>query len=58
MNTTDINKIFEGEKQPAHRAYDVRVTLNRSGSGRFIIRFGFLNDAVKAFDNKPYMHAS
>ena len=58
MNTTDINKIFEGEKQPAHRAYDVRVTLNRSGSGRFRIRFGFLNDAVKAFDNKPYMQAS
>lgn len=60
MNYTEVNKIFEihTDKTLHRREYDVRVTLNRSGSGRFVIRFGFLNDAVKVFDKKPYVQVS
>lgn len=40
------------------RTYDVRVTLNKAGdSRRMVIRFGFINDALKAF-SKDYIEAS
>ena len=57
----NINDIFDNRqaKRPANpRVYDVRITLNKSGRGRFAIRFGFINDAVKAFGNKQYIQIS
>lgn len=40
------------------RIYDVRITLNKSGKVGFVIRFGFLNAAVKAFEGKNYIQVS
>lgn len=57
----DFNELFYNKQSrtPGNkRTYDVRVTLNKSGNGRFSIRFGFLNDAVKAFKGKNYVQVS
>lgn len=57
----NINEIFDNRQSRRvanPRTYDVRITLNKSGSGRFAIRFGFLNEAVKAFGGKTYIQAS
>lgn len=57
----NINELFDN-RQGKHisnpRLYDVRITLNKAGGDRFAIRFGFLNDAVKAFKGKPYAQVS
>ena len=49
-------------KNPTHSAprnYDVRITLNKSGKTRLMaIRFGFINDAAKAFENAQYIETS
>ena len=56
----NINEIFDNRKARTSnpRNYDVRITLNKSGSDRFVIRFGFLNNAVKAFGGAKYAQAS
>lgn len=56
----NINEIFDNRKARTsnQRNYDVRITLNKSGSDRFVIRFGFLNNAVKAFGCAKYAQAS
>ncbi len=56
----NINDIFDNRqsKRIIKRNYDVRITLNKNGSGRFAIRFGFLNEAVKAFSGKTYIQVS
>ncbi len=57
----NINELFDnrqGKKISNPRLYDVRITLNKSGGDRFAIRFGFLNDAVKAFKGKTYAQVS
>lgn len=57
----NINEIFDNRqsRKPANtRTYDVRITLNKSGFGRFVIRFGFLNDAVNDFSGNTYIQVS
>ena len=57
----NINELFDN-RQGKHignpRLYDVRITLNKAGGDRFAIRFGFLNNAVKAFKDKTYAQVS
>ena len=41
------------------RNWDVRITLNKCGrDNQMVVRFGFLNQAVKTFGNKPYIEMS
>lgn len=60
----NINDIFDNRQSRTSnpRNYDVRITLNKSGTykraDRFVIRFGFLNEAVKAFFGKDYIQVS
>lgn len=57
----NIENLFENKTVQAYkvkRNYDVRITLNKSGDGRFMIRFGFLNDAAKAFKGGKYVQIS
>lgn len=57
----NINEIFDNRQSKRiinPRVYDVRITLNKNGSDRFAIRFGFLNEAVKAFAGKNYIQVS
>lgn len=57
----NINEIFDNRQSKNvsnPRLYDVRITLNKSGGDRFAIRFGFLNNAVKAFEGKSYAQVS
>lgn len=57
----DINELFDNrqvKKASNPRLYDVRITLNKCGGDRFAIRFGFLNNAVKAFKGKSYVQVS
>ena len=58
--TVNINEIFDNRQtQVSHkRTYDVRVTLNKSGSKGFVIRFGFINKAAEAFNGKTYIQMS
>ena len=65
MNTNEANGNFDNREVgpgtgPANpRTYDVRITLNKSSkSNGFVVRFGFLNEAVKAFNGKTYIQAS
>lgn len=57
----DMNKAFptpEKKTAKTHRTYDVRITLNKSGHERSVIRFGFINSAAEAFGTKPFIEAS
>ena len=48
------------ERKAVHikRTWDVRITLNKCGKGnKMVVRFGFLNKAVKAF-KKNYIEMS
>lgn len=58
MNINDIFDNRQSKRIINPRTYDVRITLNKSGSGRFAIRFGFLNEAVKAFGGAAYIQVS
>ena len=44
--------------KPANRNYDVRVTLNKSGGNRHVIRFGFLNQGARVFAKSKYIEVS
>ena len=59
----NINEIFDNRKSGSRttanpRTYDVRITLNKSGSKGFVVRFGFLNESIKAFIGKSYIQVS
>ena len=65
MGKLDMNQAFPfSRKKPKRepvRTYDVRITENKGGrekSGNGKIRFGFLNNAAKAFGMKLYIEAS
>lgn len=61
MNNFNIKDIFDDRhgKAPSNsRTYDVRITLNKNGGERFAIRFGFLNNAIKALNGKAYAQVS
>lgn len=62
MGKMDVNKMFEGpERRQAirgHRTYDVKITLNKCGSGRQVVRFGFINGAAQELGKKPFVEAS
>ena len=50
----DVKKV----RKESHRTYDVRITLNRAGGNRQVIRFGFINNAAKEFSKHPFIEAS
>ena len=63
MEKTQVNNLFENKAKnksyESKRTYDVRITLNKSGKGDgFSIRFGFLNNAAKAFGESQYIQIS
>lgn len=61
--TVDINKLFplpqsRNNKGERVRTYDVKITLNKSGHGRQVIRFGFLNNAAAKANGYQFVEAS
>lgn len=59
--TLDLQKAFpipERKHTNGHRTYDVRITLNKSGRAKQVVRFGFINDAAKTFGQHPFIEAS
>ena len=58
----NLDELFRGpDKTPPvarHRTYDVRVTLNRAGRSKQVIRFGFINRAAEEFGKHPFIEAS
>lgn len=62
MAKLDIGQAFplpqKKQTVKAVRTYDVRITLNKSGHGKPVIRFGFINNAAKTFGAKPFIEAS
>jgi len=62
MSKYDLSKLFPPpmarNHKPTHRTYDVRITLNKSGHGKPVVRFGFLNEAAKIFGENPFIEAS
>lgn len=62
MSKLDMDMAFplppKKEASKSVRTYDVRITLNKSGRGRQVIRFGFINNASKTFGAKPFIEAS
>lgn len=61
MAKLDLDKAFHVPEQKTvtgHRTYDVRITLNKAGSGRQVIRFGFINNAASVFGKHTFIEAS
>ena len=61
MSKLDLGKAFHvNDKKPIkwHRTYDVRITLNKAGSGRQVIRIGFINNAASVFGKHAFIEAS
>jgi len=62
MEKMNIDDMFRGPKRKRsirrHRTYDVKITLNKSGSGRQVVRFGFINGAAQELGKKPFVEAS
>lgn len=58
MNINDLFDNRQVKRISSPRLYDVRITLNKCGGDRFAIRFGFLNEAVRAFKGKSYAQVS
>ena len=62
MEKMNIDEMFSGpeRRQPirGHRTYDVKITLNKSGSGRQVVRFGFINGAAQELGKKPFVEVS
>ena len=62
MGKMNVDDLFDGQDRgprgKAHRTYDVRITLNKSGSGRQVVRFGFINNGAQEFGKKPFIEAS
>lgn len=60
MKLEDLTWMPERTKK-AHavvRKYDVRITLNKSGDNRQVIRFGFLNKGAEVFEKYKYIEVS
>ncbi len=62
MAKLDMDQAFplppKKQATKAVRTYDVRITLNKSGRGRQVVRFGFINNAAKTFGTRPFIEAS
>ena len=61
MSKLDFGKAFpepEHKHTSGHRTYDVRITLNKAGRTRQVVRFGFINNAAKTFGQYPFIEAS
>lgn len=58
MSFEDIFDNREKKSYVRARKYDVKITLNKNGHDRFSVRFGFLNDAAKAFAPYDYVQFS
>lgn len=61
MAKLDLEKCFrvpEKKKTAGHRTYDVRITLNKSGKDRQVIRFGFINNAASELGKHAFIEAS
>ena len=58
MSFEDIFDNREKKSYVRARKYDVKITLNKNGHDRFSVRFGFLNDAAKAFASYDYIQFS
>ena len=57
----NIDNLFDNrqvKRRSNPRTYDVRITLNKSGAKGFVVRFGFLNEAVEAFKGKAFIQVS
>lgn len=48
----------KGGARHSARNYDVRITLNKAGTGRQAIRFGFLNKGAEAFTSDKFIEVS
>ena len=46
------------KQKSVKRNYDVRVSLNRSGENKSVIRFGFLNQGARVFAKSKYIEVS
>lgn len=60
MKLSEVNKgLMEHQSRQAEherkRKYDVRITLNKSGDKRFVVRFGFLNKATEELVDANYL---
>lgn len=57
----NINELFDNRttrsRYTPKRTYDVRITLNKKGD-HFSIRFGFINNSLKAIGEKNYAQVS
>ena len=57
----NVNELFDNRtarrEYVPKRTYDVRITLNKKGD-RFSIRFGFINNSLKAIGDKSYAQVS
>ena len=61
FSNDEMNKLFpvpERKRVVTHRTYDVRITLNKSGKARQVIRFGFINQAAAEFGKHTFIEAS
>jgi hypothetical protein len=61
MAKLDLNEAFRAPEKKVvtgHRTYDVRITLNKSGRNRQVIRFGFINNAAEEFGKHAFIEAS
>ena len=58
LNINDLFPTPETRPSPTKRTYDVRITLNKSGDKRHVIRFGFINDAAKLLQKWEYIEPS
>ena len=57
----NIDELFDNRtartKCTQKRTYDVRISLNKKGD-HFSIRFGFINESLKAIGNRTYAQVS
>ena len=62
MGKYDLDKMFavreKVQVKKARKTYDVRVSLNKSGHDKPVVRFGFINGAAQEFGKKPFIEAS
>lgn len=58
MNIEDLFKHEERKHPQYKRLYDVKITQNKSGDHRMVVRFGFINQAAKAFSGYDYIEVS
>ena len=62
MSKLDMNLVFPPCNRNSvvirHRTYDVRITLNKAGRAKQVVRFGFINNAAAEFGKHAFIEAS